>query len=188
MPVQLELSYLLEKDENEEKELFDCYWPLRIPIAGPTTFMNQADLNVQAATALLGIRVQETPSKKILHFMRLKNINGLAFPDETQANLKFKKISVRILSNLVDSHGQAVDFSIAYEINKSRYKTVDGNALPALQWLALLTRTNAGFRLLHFKQDPGDPGSGGDPCVLAGCNDPNRSPVTAFFCIAKGCG
>jgi len=186
MPVQIELSYLIKK--NQEEDLFDSYLPLRIPIAGSIRFMTQDVINAHADTAFLGIRVQQSLTKKILHFVRLAHAGGLLFPDETQPNLQFKKISMRTLSELTDSQGQQVDYSISYDIGKSRCQVVPGGVLPQFQWLALLTRDDGGFRLLHFKPNPADPGGGGDPCVLAGCSNPNRSIITAIACICQGCG
>ena len=185
MPAQIELSYLLKK--NQKEDLFDSYLPVRNPLAGPTRFLTQGNLNQQADNAVLGIRVQQTPTKPVLHFLRLANAGGLSFPDQTQHNLQFKKVSFRVLSDLTDDQGRQVDFSISYEIIKRDYHIVADNALPQHRWLALVTRENGGFRFLHVKDDD-DPGGGGDPCVLAGCNDPDRTIITAIACIAKGCG
>lgn len=187
MPTQIEISYPVKK--NQIDDLFDSYLQVRIPITGETRFLNQVDMNTEAANAFLGVRIQQTGGQKILHLFRLPHADGLSFPDETFPDLEFEKVSFRILSDLTDNQGQHVDYSTSYEIvEKERYHIVPGNVLPQLQWLALVTGENGNFRFLHFKPNPGDPGSGGDPCELAGCNNPDKSIITTIACACKGCG
>jgi hypothetical protein len=187
MPTQIELSYLLKK--NQDSDLFDSYLPVRIPIAGETKFMNQVDINAEAANAFLGVRIQQTDGQQILHLFRLSDTGGLSFPDETFPDLEFEKVSFRILSDLTDNQDQHVDYSTSYEIEeRNRYHIVPANVLPQLQWLALVAQENGHFRFLHSRRDPGDAGVGGDPCELAGCNNPDRTIITAIACACKGCG
>lgn len=186
MPVQLELSYLLDK--NQREDLFNSYLPVRIPITGSVNFMTQYVLNAQAAQAVMGIRVQETARGKLLHFMRLANPGGLSFPDQTQPNLQFKRIIMRIQSDITDTQGRQVDYWTSYDIEEGRCKVVQEDTLPQQKWLALVIPQNGSFQLLHFRPDPADPGGGGDPCVLAGCTDPNRTIITAIACKCTGCG
>jgi hypothetical protein len=185
MPIQLELSYLLKKKQKED--LFDSYLPMRIPTTGEIKFLNQNALNDVASSAVLGIRLQQAPTKKILHFLRLAPASTLVFPDDTQSNLQFRRLRFSILSDLVDNQGQRVDFCITYEIDKNNYQVIHGNVLPDHQWLALVTIDADHFNFLHVKPSVG-PGGGGDPCAEWGCTNPDRDVITTISCICRGCG
>jgi hypothetical protein len=187
MATQIELAYILKK---QPEDLFESHLLVQTSVQGnqgKIQFLDQAAIEAAAdgPNVVMGVRIQQAPNQQILLFTRRSQAGNLEFPDDAEADLKFRKLVFRIRTTFMDGQGHERDFGISYDINKNNYEVIPGNALPGNNWLALVTFVNGNFNLLHVRQEIGS--GGGDPCIELGCGDQGQGLITTLRCILSGC-